>query len=1051
MDARKKHILKMKLLVCAFMSVLLLVGGVAFAGTDEGVKDITGEDTGANARDAGANAPDAGTNALDTGADTRNIGANAVSKAGAFMTGAGKGDVRLMFVNGQNVTVWQRGRSTVGANNGYFDVEGATGHGFCCQNSRGQWANNTARTAPATEWDDERVRKAIYYGPDGPGYYGIYFGSRGADFDAATYLCGLSGGDTSSRNRAQEYYNRFLAGKEDPIIWGFRAYRVHTSGTGSNIQDVACLIRSDLPLTITKRTTSDQVYRDWFKRDMPVAGAIFSLWGWDNGTQNYSKAISRATENTNPDGTGNGTYTFSGITRGQSDNPGYFMVREEIAPAGYTGEFTLYNDAEVADDARYGAPHGRVFYLDENGSWHAKTLEDSGFEHPEWGFVFLDHPKEVSVTIYKKETDTEKPLKGAKFELWGYDIGNPDAVHTGDSRDYLIRVGDFTDNGDGSYSITFPCDAAIPYYNLPDITPEMGIPTTGYYYMIKETVSPEKHLLGDENIDPNWNVPAIGFRVQFDAQGEPVVMLPEFPTLHNPRISTPEVKLMKKSADSKVTEGNPCYSLAGAVYGVYKNKDCKKEDLAGTLITDADGESEALEVEEDTVYWVKEIKAPKGYTLDKEAHRVEVKDDTVILELSDAPQMYPVDVFLKKVKKQTRAGKSSHEMPLSHARYEMKYYAAAERRAAEAENPKDVSAVRTWVFETDEDGYCRYDSEHFISGDELYKDEDGAPALPVGVVTIREVKAPEGYLLSDEIFTVEIKGEGTEEGSGIFAAPLASEATLDLEVIKYQKGTKIPISGATFEHTYPGGKETLATGSDGKLLLTALNYGEHSLREIKAADGYTLNGETVTFTVSEDNVITFTSKNTSLVQCESLGAGGSVTFEDEVAPFSLIVHKLNDKGKAVAGARFALYADKDLKSLIKEEETKDDGTIKFAGLSCEVSYWLTETKAPDGYRMPLDEDGNPVVTEIKVKSTPARDIFELYINGKKQETGGAYTLSGTKADRELNMSVTNYVGTRLPATGAGGIIIPTAAGLILLGTVLLMERKNRRKKGGPRS
>lgn len=73
------------------------------------------------------------------------------------------------------------------------------------------------------------------------------------------------------------------------------------------------------------------------------------------------------------------------------------------------------------------------------------------------------------------------------------------------------------------------------------------------------------------------------------------------------------VQLMKTSANPSITDGNSCYSLAGAVYGVYT--DLSFTNQIGTLTTDEWGNSNLLEVAAGT-YQVRETVAPQGYALD---------------------------------------------------------------------------------------------------------------------------------------------------------------------------------------------------------------------------------------------------------------------------------------------------------------------------------------------------------------------------------------------------------------------------------------------------
>ena len=66
----------------------------------------------------------------------------------------------------------------------------------------------------------------------------------------------------------------------------------------------------------------------------------------------------------------------------------------------------------------------------------------------------------------------------------------------------------------------------------------------------------------------------------------------------------------KTSSNASITDGNGLYSIAGATYGVYSDKDCTKQ--LATLTTDNSGNTDTVEVKAGTVY-IKELSAPAGY------------------------------------------------------------------------------------------------------------------------------------------------------------------------------------------------------------------------------------------------------------------------------------------------------------------------------------------------------------------------------------------------------------------------------------------------------
>ena len=71
--------------------------------------------------------------------------------------------------------------------------------------------------------------------------------------------------------------------------------------------------------------------------------------------------------------------------------------------------------------------------------------------------------------------------------------------------------------------------------------------------------------------------------------------------------------MKKTSSNASITNGNGLYSIAGATYGVYSDKDCTKQ--LATLTTDNSGNTDTVEVKAGTVY-IKELSAPAGYKVD---------------------------------------------------------------------------------------------------------------------------------------------------------------------------------------------------------------------------------------------------------------------------------------------------------------------------------------------------------------------------------------------------------------------------------------------------
>lgn len=126
------------------------------------------------------------------------------------------------------------------------------------------------------------------------------------------------------------------------------------------------------------------------------------------------------------------------------------------------------------------------------------------------------------------------------------------------------------------------------------------------------------------------------------------------------------ILLEKGSTDAKVTASNAQYSLAEAVYGIYKG-----EALVARITTDADGHGTTDTRLPDGVYTVREMEAPAGYALSDEAKIVVIDGADAFVDAEDAP----VTVRLVLVKKDSETGEAAPQgaASLDGAEYEATY------------------------------------------------------------------------------------------------------------------------------------------------------------------------------------------------------------------------------------------------------------------------------------------------------------------------------------------------------------------------------------------
>lgn len=521
-----------------------------------------------------------------------------------------------------------------------------------------------------------------------------------------------------------------------------------------------------------------------------------------------------------------------------------------------------------------------------------------------------------------------------------------------------------------------------------------------------------------------------------------------------------KLSIMKKSANPDITDNNPCYSLQGAEYGVYKTEADAKADKnkVNTLTIGKYDDTEKnknwsneIELEAGT-YYVKETKAPKGYALNPNAVKVviEAGKNTWIGEESndfvDYPQSDPVGILLGKVDKETNKNKPQGSASLEGAEFTVKYY-----KGLYDEDPatQNQTPARTWVLKTNENGYCQLSDKYKVSGDEFYFNRNGDPTLPVGTVTVQETKAPKGYFINNEVFVRQITTSGSNEKVETFNMPTVNEKVIKFNIKKVQVGTTTPVSGAVFRHTMPNGStEDLETNSTGEITITGLASGTHKIKEIKSPDGYQLNPNEVVFNVaSGTGKITFTSGTNSLVTQGVEDSGdGYATFADMVNPFDLKITKTNEKGKTLKGAEFTLYSDKECTKVVDTQTSDENGVLSFKGLKVETTYYFKETKAPTGYRIPVDENGNTYVHSVYVTATPQTNTFEFTVDGTKYDTSkttGNVRLEGTKNDRVVAVSITNKTTQLLPETGSNGTIILLGLGCAIIAFALYKSKKEK--------
>ena len=513
-----------------------------------------------------------------------------------------------------------------------------------------------------------------------------------------------------------------------------------------------------------------------------------------------------------------------------------------------------------------------------------------------------------------------------------------------------------------------------------------------------------------------------------------------------------ELELQKSSNNPSMTDGNNCYSLAGAEYTVYSNAQCT--NAVGKLTTNDNGATNTLTLNAGD-YWVKETKAPKGFALDTKVYQVKITSgEKTTFKTTDKAQNDPMKILLRKRDASTNQNVPVKNGSLANAQFTFKFYAG---EYADGINPASlgISPTRTWVMKTDEKGIVQFDNSHKVSGDEFYIIE-GTSTLPIGTLTIQETKAPIGYHIDNTIYIRRITSNGYAEDVNTYNTPIIPENAIRFHIVKYEKGSNTAVAGVQFTHTFPNGStEVVTTDENGKIELTGLAQGKHKIVEKSTIDGLVVNPHVFEFTINADGSIT---NNTSDLANKLLGfttdatGNGVLTVYNDFADFNIRINKINNKDLKLAGAVFTLYRDSNCTEVVEELTSDENGTLTFKNLDVDTTYYLRETKAPKGYRLPVDSDYQLITHTIKIKEVSAvKGIFTFEVDGQTYTVNnktGTIHLEGTPDNYIIDMTVTNQILTQLPATGStsGLFAVMIIFPMLMIITGIIIKDKDKRKQ-----
>ena len=636
---------------------------------------------------------------------------------------------------------------------------------------------------------------------------------------------------------------------------------------------------------------------------------------------------------------------------------------------------------------------------------------------------YVTVPQQVqpgNIKLIKKSSNTDLTNGNANYSLEGAEYGVYEKQDCSGKASYTMTIKKGTD---GTYTAT-----------------QKEIPAGTWY--VKETKAPKGYTLNSKVY--TVEVPQ-NDTIEVTVEDNPITLT---------------INLTKVSALPDCTNNNENYSLQNAVYTVYTDAECKspvtKDGKNVTLTTDKNGKASVSGLPKGT-YYVKETTASEGFSLDTTVYPVDGTNDkdasagviSKTVNSSETPKMDPLSILLKKTDSKGDVAQS-----LENTKFVVTYYTQMMTTDPALQG---IAYARKWVFKTKKVGnvYCSmYHKDYKVSGPDLYVNSFGDPSLPYGTVTIQEQESADGYAVDSTMHVICLDGSGKVGTSNDTALTIPNNS-VDFNIVKKQYGTESVISGAVFKHTDPKGRvETVTTDKNGKASFRGLIDGKHIIEETYVDPAYFLNDHKIEFTVTGGQI---SKEGLDNLQFKASGTNGSIkvtankedgydaVIEDKPAYYKLQMHKVNDVDTKLAGAEFTLYSDAACTKVLKKGTTDSNGILTMEQLTIGQIYYLAETKAPNGYRLPL-KNGKPVVYTIKGDSS-SKDNFAIVVNDKSYSgSSGEWYVSGSGSDRYAHFRVVNQRQTKLPNTGSHAMLIIVIAGLALVVGALVFERKNRKKK-----
>lgn len=325
-------------------------------------------------------------------------------------------------------------------------------------------------------------------------------------------------------------------------------------------------------------------------------------------------------------------------------------------------------------------------------------------------------------------------------------------------------------------------------------------------------------------------------------------------------------------------------------------------------------------------------------------------------------------------------------------------------------------------------------------------------------------------------------GEAADDRSTNFTSPQVRGLLYDVSFDKVDANdTSIKLEGAEFQlKDSSGATYDITETAEGTYKAENLTYGTYTLTETKAPDGYSLDSEKsswkITLSYTDDSTKVAQDKSTpdNMIYTGNNNSDGVWWITNEKKNIYVDIIKTDMSYKALNGATFSIY---DTDPSVEEAEPMDGcGELSANEFGVIVdnmllengkTYYLVETKAPDGYKLPAENvtltvdmsvlsDGEEATGDAGsgTGADGSNEILPISADGgsgridisKETQTIGDDETEATV----YVIKIPNSPGVILPSTGGSGTLPYTlgGAGLVLAAALMYgysMRRKRERR------